>query len=85
MNNGTKNEPQIVCSSQTDQNYVSKQQHTEEEKDYRYEKLRQLCTYEDAPNHLKFNPFIRDGYRRELPTWMCLESIFWWTNETVGV
>jgi len=37
-----------------------------------------------APSHLKFNPYIRRGYRTFLPsTKMCLQSIFWWTNETV--
>uniref|UniRef100_A0A336LRM8 CSON002264 protein n=1 Tax=Culicoides sonorensis TaxID=179676 RepID=A0A336LRM8_CULSO len=53
--------------------------------DYEYEKLRQLCSYDDAPVHLKHNPYIRDGYRKELPTVLCIESIFWWTNETINI
>jgi hypothetical protein len=32
-----------------------------------------LLTYNDAPNHLKFNPYIRTGYRGYLTTKMCLE------------
>lgn len=58
---------------------------TRQEKEHEYEKLRQLCSFEDAPNHLKFNPFIREGYRKELTTWLCLESVFWWTNETINI
>lgn len=37
-----------------------------------------------APKHLQFNPFIRNGYRTYLSTKMCVESMFWWTNETVS-
>ncbi|XP_023703499.1 progestin and adipoQ receptor family member 3 isoform X2 [Cryptotermes secundus] len=44
-----------------------------------------LLTYNDAPTHLKFNPYIRNGYRGYLTTKMCLESVFWWTNETVNI
>jgi hypothetical protein len=32
-----------------------------------------LLAYSDAPNHLKFNPYIRTGYRGYLTTKMCLE------------
>lgn len=38
-----------------------------------------------APKHLQFNPFIRHGYRTYLSTKLCMESIFWWTNETVNI
>ncbi|XP_067008952.1 progestin and adipoQ receptor family member 3 [Anabrus simplex] len=44
-----------------------------------------LLSYNDAPNYLKFNPYIKSGYRGYLTTKMCLESIFWWTNETVNI
>ncbi|XP_046393173.1 progestin and adipoQ receptor family member 3 isoform X2 [Ischnura elegans] len=44
-----------------------------------------LLTYNDAPSYLKFNPYIRTGYRGCLSTKMCLESIFWWTNETINI
>nr|CAD7461349.1 unnamed protein product [Timema tahoe] len=44
-----------------------------------------LLSYNEAPSHLKFNPYIRSGYRGLLTTKMCLESIFWWTNETVNI
>nr|CAD7401670.1 unnamed protein product [Timema cristinae] len=33
-----------------------------------------LLSYNDAPSHLKFNPYIRSGYRGFLTTKMCLES-----------
>jgi hypothetical protein len=32
-----------------------------------------LLTYNDAPSYLKFNPYIRTGYRGFLTTKMCLE------------
>lgn len=48
-------------------------------------KNRYRFVYSQAPKHLQFNPFIRHGYRTYLSTKMCLESIFWWTNETVYI
>lgn len=53
--------------------------------DVSYYKLRQLLSYDDAPHHLRFNPFIRSGYRTILSTKLCIESMFWWTNETVNI
>ena len=41
--------------------------------------------YLQAPKHLQFNPFIRKGYRNMLPSKMCLQSVFWFTNETVNI
>jgi hypothetical protein len=32
-----------------------------------------LLEYKDAPSYLKFNPYIRSGYRGYLSTKMCLE------------
>lgn len=32
-----------------------------------------ILSYDDAPNYLKFNPYIRSGYRGYLTTKMCLE------------
>ncbi|XP_015438154.1 PREDICTED: progestin and adipoQ receptor family member 3, partial [Dufourea novaeangliae] len=49
------------------------------------EKLRQLLSYKEAPEHLQHNPYILNGYRGYLTTKLCLESIFWWTNETVNI
>ncbi|KAG7213054.1 hypothetical protein KM043_002385 [Ampulex compressa] len=49
------------------------------------EKLRRLLPYEDAPEHLQHNPYIRHGYRGYLTTKLCLESVFWWTNETINI
>ncbi|XP_077287526.1 progestin and adipoQ receptor family member 3 [Arctopsyche grandis] len=50
-----------------------------------YHKLRQLLPFEEAAPHLKHNPYIRTGYRKFLPTILCWESIFWWTNETINI
>lgn len=50
-----------------------------------YEKLRQLLSFEDAPEYNKHNPYILGGYRSMLPTKLCFESIFWWTNETINI
>uniref|UniRef100_A0A1B0CSH2 Progestin and adipoQ receptor family member 3 n=1 Tax=Lutzomyia longipalpis TaxID=7200 RepID=A0A1B0CSH2_LUTLO len=50
-----------------------------------YKKLRKLLCYDDAPKYLQFNSYIRNGYRNLLPTKLCLESIFWWTNETINI
>ncbi|XP_058128121.1 progestin and adipoQ receptor family member 3 [Anopheles coustani] len=44
-----------------------------------------VVCYEEAPEHLQFNPFIRTGYRTYLSVRLCLESMFWWTNETVNI
>ncbi|VVC96240.1 progestin and adipoQ receptor family member 3 [Leptidea sinapis] len=53
--------------------------------DIEYINYRQLLKYEEAPVYLQHNPFIRDGYRKLLPTRLCWESIFWWTNETMNI
>ncbi|XP_034250193.1 progestin and adipoQ receptor family member 3 isoform X2 [Thrips palmi] len=44
-----------------------------------------LLTYNEAPPYLQFNPFILSGYRGYLSTKMCIESVFWWTNETINI
>ncbi|KAK2589142.1 hypothetical protein KPH14_001962 [Odynerus spinipes] len=49
------------------------------------EKMRRLLPFEDAPEYLQHNPFILHGYRGYLTTKLCVESIFWWTNETVNI
>lgn len=72
-------EAKIGCRN----NCVKQTKRSYDEKQLLNEKFRQLCSYDEAPNHLKFNPFIREGYRKELTTKLCVESIFWWTNETV--
>ncbi|XP_063697649.1 progestin and adipoQ receptor family member 3-like [Culicoides brevitarsis] len=55
----------------------------QEEKEITYKT--HLCSYENAPIHLKFNPYILNGYRSKLTIKLCLESIFWWTNETINI
>ncbi|CAG5108984.1 Similar to Paqr3: Progestin and adipoQ receptor family member 3 (Mus musculus) [Cotesia congregata] len=49
------------------------------------EKLRRLLPIEEAPEYLTHNPFILHGYRGYLTTKLCIESIFWWTNETINI
>ncbi|KAH9634734.1 hypothetical protein HF086_017517 [Spodoptera exigua] len=56
---------------------------TKEEEEYI--NYRQLLKYEQAPEYIKHNQYIRDGYRKLLPTKLCWESIFWWTNETMNI
>lgn len=41
--------------------------------DILYINYRQLLKYEEAPAYLQHNPFIRDGYRKLLPTRLCWE------------
>ncbi|XP_046962664.1 progestin and adipoQ receptor family member 3 [Vanessa cardui] len=53
--------------------------------DVEYINYRKLLKYEEAPEYLQHNPFIKDGYRKLLPTRLCWESIFWWTNETMNI
>uniref|UniRef100_A0AAG5DXL5 Progestin and adipoQ receptor family member 3 n=1 Tax=Anopheles atroparvus TaxID=41427 RepID=A0AAG5DXL5_ANOAO len=55
-----------------------------EQKRRRGRRTKVVC-YEEAPEHLQFNPFIRTGYRTYLSVRLCLESMFWWTNETVNI
>lgn len=49
------------------------------------DKMRRLLPYEEAPEYLQHNPYILKGYRGYLTTKLCIESIFWWTNETVNI
>ncbi|CAH2267551.1 jg11840 [Pararge aegeria aegeria] len=53
--------------------------------DVEYINFRKLLKYEEAPEYLQHNPYIRDGYRKLLPTRLCWESVFWWTNETMNI
>ncbi|KAH8242643.1 hypothetical protein KR032_000724 [Drosophila birchii] len=53
--------------------------------DDKLSKFKWLCNFDDAPSHLKFNPYIRRGYRTFLSNKLCLQSIFWWTNETINI
>ncbi|KOB71796.1 Uncharacterized protein OBRU01_13164 [Operophtera brumata] len=43
--------------------------------DEEYINYRKLLKYEQAPVYLQHNPFIRDGYRKLLPTRLCWERI----------
>ncbi|KAF5305459.1 hypothetical protein FQA39_LY01550 [Lamprigera yunnana] len=44
-----------------------------------------LYNLEEAPKYLQHNIFILTGYRGILNTKLCIESIFWWTNETMNI
>ncbi|XP_066150632.1 progestin and adipoQ receptor family member 3 [Euwallacea fornicatus] len=50
-----------------------------------YEKARRLLSFDEAPEYMRHNSFIRSGYRGLLSTQLCKESIFWWTNETINI
>lgn len=63
-----------------DNSTVKKKIIPEEEED-----MRRLLRFEEAPEFLQYNPYILRGYRGCLTTKLCLESIFWWTNETVNI
>lgn len=41
--------------------------------DIEYVNYRQLLKFEQAPEYLQHNPYIRDGYRKLLPTRLCWE------------
>ncbi|XP_014225082.1 progestin and adipoQ receptor family member 3 [Trichogramma pretiosum] len=49
------------------------------------EKMRKLLPWHLAPEYLRHNPYILSGYRGYLTTKLCIESIFWWTNETINI
>ncbi|XP_017767941.1 PREDICTED: progestin and adipoQ receptor family member 3 isoform X2 [Nicrophorus vespilloides] len=49
------------------------------------EKMKRLLTFDEAPSYLAHNRFILSGYRGILNTKLCIESIFWWTNETINI
>ncbi|XP_058789319.1 progestin and adipoQ receptor family member 3 [Phymastichus coffea] len=49
------------------------------------ERMRVLLPIHLAPKYLQHNPFILHGYRGYLTTKLCIESIFWWTNETINI
>ncbi|XP_018013583.1 progestin and adipoQ receptor family member 3 [Hyalella azteca] len=38
-----------------------------------------------APSHLKFNPYIKTGYRPQLTPQQCFLSLFVWSNETINI
>ncbi|XP_044258560.1 progestin and adipoQ receptor family member 3 [Tribolium madens] len=50
-----------------------------------HERAKKLFTFKEAPDYIKHNTFILSGYRGILDTHLCLESIFWWTNETINI
>lgn len=61
-----------------------KHKHTKES-DLSYKKARKLLPYDEAPHFLKHNSYIRHGYRGILKTEHCIESVLWWTNESINI
>ncbi|KAF2361276.1 AdipoR/hemolysin-III-related [Trinorchestia longiramus] len=41
--------------------------------------------FSKAPSHLKFNPYIKTGYRPQLSPWQAFQSLFIWSNETINI
>ncbi|XP_015117115.1 progestin and adipoQ receptor family member 3 isoform X3 [Diachasma alloeum] len=53
---------------------------SEEEKE-----MRRILTIKEAPEFLTHNPYILNGYRGCKTKKLCVESAFWWTNETINI
>lgn len=70
----------LLVNKTCDDSMVKRKVTPEEE-----ENMRRLLRFEEAPGFLQYNPYILRGYRGCLSTKLCLESIFWWTNETVNI
>ncbi|XP_025829290.1 progestin and adipoQ receptor family member 3 isoform X2 [Agrilus planipennis] len=47
--------------------------------------IKRLFTIEEVPEFIRHNPYILSGYRGILNAKSCIESIFWWTNETINI
>ncbi|XP_019881240.1 progestin and adipoQ receptor family member 3 [Aethina tumida] len=62
-----------------------KNEKSDDDSKFSYEKCRRLLTYEEAPEYIKHNIYILKGYRGILDTNMCIESVMWWTNETINI
>lgn len=48
-------------------------------------KQRKLLSYEELPDYMKENEYIRDHYRAEWPIRNALLSLFSWHNETLNI
>ncbi|KAG1714488.1 Progestin and adipoQ receptor family member 3 [Nymphon striatum] len=46
---------------------------------------RKMLKYDLIPDFLKGNPYIQCGYRRKLSAIECVNSLWWWNNETINV
>jgi len=44
-----------------------------------------LLHFDQVPRFMRKNPYIRCGYRPHLSPQLCLQSLFWWTNETLNI
>ena len=46
---------------------------------------KQLHKLEEVPEYLRFNPFVKDGYRRQMNVKECCQSLLFFHNETVNI
>lgn len=44
-----------------------------------------LLRWKDMPKHLQFNPYVHTGYRPLTNVRGCLNSLFYYHNETVNI
>lgn len=44
-----------------------------------------LYSYSEVPSFLKNNKFIESGYRVSLSSGQCVQSLFYWSNESVNI
>lgn len=46
---------------------------------------KRLYKLEEIPEYLRFNPFVKDGYRRQMNIRECCQSLLFFHNETVNI
>lgn len=55
----------------------------ENKEDASYEN--KLYKIDEMPDYLRFNPFVKDGYRRQMNVKECCQSLLFFHNETVNI
>jgi adiponectin receptor len=69
--NGQENEANGFLGAQTNENNVTSDN--------------RLYKIEEMPEYLRFNPFVKDGYRRQMNVKECCQSLLFFHNETVNI
>ena len=46
---------------------------------------KRLYKIEEIPEYLRFNPFVKNGYRRQMNVKECCQSLLFFHNETVNI
>ena len=67
---------------------IAKRRHangTVEKQEVAKPRIPRLLSWKCCPPWLQFNPFILEGYRCELSTYDCVNSLFYLHNESVNV